>query len=364
MLVQPLGYPAQEALRSGLSHSAPNTCTAISFETPRNGAANPCPGDICQHIPLTPTETFSLSLFLLFYYLRALPSLPCQPSWGWSSLSSSCFQPLSWLHCPCCSPAPHVLQHRYPKLEQRPLHCKAVQQDQLTFPAHSSLACAVRYNSAQERSFPVHLLSQLFQPPFPLLLFASILTEVHPVCFRLSLPICLRLNELHSFSPPAAQETARQMINATQALPGLGTRYTVRLDGVGRHTKSHQPRLSYAAACKSGLKRGQREAGRRTSTGNTAARAVALPWDFTQLQQLRNPFLPHRQTRPSCIPAQRRFALGAPVDCWCQSSPGMGLAQCWSPQDVCCCLLRHLHCEPTHPAVMQKLCFALPIRVQ
>lgn len=82
MLVQSLGYPAQEALRSGLSHSAPNTCTAISFETPRNGAANPCPGDICQHIPLTPTETFSLSLFLLFYYLRALPSLPCQPKLG------------------------------------------------------------------------------------------------------------------------------------------------------------------------------------------------------------------------------------------------------------------------------------------
>lgn len=149
------------------------------------------------------------------------------------------------------------------------------------------------------RPFSAHLLSQLFQPPFPLL-FASIVTEVHPVYFRLSLPICLRLNDLHSSSPPAVQETDRQMINAMQTFPGLGTRYTVSLDRVGRHPKSHQPRLSYAAACKSGLKRGHRGAGHGTSMGNPAARAVVLPWDFTQLWQLRNPYLPHRQTGPSC----------------------------------------------------------------
>lgn len=150
------------------------------------------------------------------------------------------------------------------------------------FPAHSSPACVLQYISAQTSE------TSLCSPPqsviptsFPLLLFASILTEMYPVYFRLSLPICLRLNDLHSFSPPAVQETARQMINATQTLPGPGTRYTVSLDSMGRHTKSHQPRLSYAAACKSGLKRGQRGAGHRTSMGNPAARAIVFLWDFT-----------------------------------------------------------------------------------
>lgn len=121
-----------------------------------------------------------------------------------------------------------------------------------------------------------------------------------------------QINDLHSFSPPAAQEMARQVINATQTLPGLETRYTISLDYVGRHAKSHQLQLSYAAACKSGLKRGQREAGCRMSMGNPAARAVALPQDPTLLQQLRNPFLPHRQTRLSCNAPQCSFALGAP----------------------------------------------------
>lgn len=197
------------------------------------------------------------------------------------------------------------------------------------------------------RPFSVHLLSQLFQPPLPLL--PSILPQVHPVYFRLSLPICLRLNDSHSFSPPAAQETARQMMNATQTLPGLGSRSTVSLGSAGRHAKSHQPRLSYAAACKSGLKRGQRGAGRRTSTGNPAARAVVLPWDFTQLWQLRNPSLPHRQT-DSCIPPQ-----GAPVSVLSWSGLGIVLVH------VFCCLLRHLPSEPTYPAVMLGLCYTLPI---
>lgn len=57
-------------------------------------------------------------------------------------------------------------------------------------------------------------------------------------------PICHKLNDLHSFSPPAAQETARQMMNAVRTLPGLETRYAISLDCVGRHTKSHQLRLT------------------------------------------------------------------------------------------------------------------------
>lgn len=221
------------------------------------------------------------------------------------------------------------------------------------FPAHSSPACALQYISAQtSETFFCSPPQSVIPTSFPLL-FASILTEMYPVYFRLSLPICLRLNDLHSFSPPAAQETARQMINATQTLPGPGTRYTVSLDSMGRHTKSHQPRLSYAAACKSGLKRGQRGAGHRTSMGNPAARAIVFPWDFTQLQ-LRNPFLPHRQVGPCCIPPQDCFALRVPEDCWCQPSPGMGLAQCCSMQDVSC-LLRHLPSKLTYPAVMLRL---------
>lgn len=81
MLVQSLGCPAQEVPSSGLSHSAPSTCTAIS-------AANPSLGDVCQHVPLTPTETRSLSLLQLSCYLSALSSLPCQPRTSLEVLTS------------------------------------------------------------------------------------------------------------------------------------------------------------------------------------------------------------------------------------------------------------------------------------
>lgn len=63
------------------------------------------------------------------------------------------------------------------------------------------------------------------------------------------------------------------------------------------------------------------------------------------------------------IPPQCRIALGDPEDSRCQSSPGMGLAQCWSMQDVCCCLLRHLPSEPMYTAVMLRLCYTLLIHV-
>lgn len=96
-------------------------------------------------------------------------------------------------------------------------------------------------------------------------------------------------------------------------------------------------------------------------------------WEILQLEllffsgisqlQLRNPFLPHTQVGLSCIPPQDRFALRAPKDCWCQSSPGMGLAQCCSMQDVSCCLLRHLPSKLMYPAVMLRLCCTLPIHV-
>ena len=162
------------------------------------------------------------------------------------------------------------------------------------------------------RSFSAHLPSRLFPFPFPFLLFCLHPNRSASCLLETVSPICHKLNELHSFSSPAAQEMARQMINATQILPGLETRYTISLDYVGRHAKSHQLGLSYAAACKSGLKRGQQEAGHRMSMGNPAARAVALPQDLTMLQQLKNPFLPHRQTRLSCNPLQCPFALGAP----------------------------------------------------
>lgn len=45
-------------------------------------------------------------------------------------------------------------------------------------------------------------------------------------------------------------------------------------------------------------------------------------------------------------------------------SPGTGLAQCWSLQDFCCCLLRYLPSEPTCPAVMLRLSYTLPSHVQ
>lgn len=110
-------------------------------------------------------------------------------------------------------------------------------------------------------------------------------------------PVWHKLNDFYSFSPPAAQEMSRQMVNAAQTLSGLETRYSIRLDYVGRHAKSHQLRLSYAAACKSGLKGGQLEAACRTSLGNPAARAVVFPQGLILVEQLRNVFLPHRQTR-------------------------------------------------------------------
>lgn len=34
------------------------------LKSPRDGAANLSPGDGCQRVPLTPTETLSLSLLL------------------------------------------------------------------------------------------------------------------------------------------------------------------------------------------------------------------------------------------------------------------------------------------------------------
>lgn len=143
----------------------------------------------------------------------------------------------------------------------------------------------------QVRSFSVHLPSRLFQSPFPLLLICLHPHQSASCLLQTVSVICHKLRNLHSFSLPAAQETARQMINGSQTLPGLETRYTISLDYVGRHTKSHQL-LSYAAACKSGLNRGQLEAGHKMSMGNSAARAVVLPQDPTLLQQLRNSSCP------------------------------------------------------------------------
>lgn len=221
----------------------PTPAQPFLLKSPRNGAANPSLGDVCHHVPLTPTEIFSLSLFLLSGYLRALPSLPCQPRISLGVLISLMFllPAFSWLYCLA---ALLLLMSLNPGTQNwcRGLctakHCNRIRSCFLLTPLLPVLSSTSLIR--QVRPFPVHLLSLLFQPPFPLL-FASIITEVHPVYFRLSLSICLRLNDLHSFSPPAAQETARQMINATQTLPGLGTRNNASLDSVGHHPKSHQP---------------------------------------------------------------------------------------------------------------------------
>lgn len=57
----------------------PKPAQAFLLKSLRNGAANPSLGDVHRYVPLTPTESISLSLFQLSCYLRALPSLPCQP---------------------------------------------------------------------------------------------------------------------------------------------------------------------------------------------------------------------------------------------------------------------------------------------
>lgn len=366
MLVQSLGCPAQEAPRSGLSKSAPNSCTAISFETPQEWCCQPISWRCLSACLSYAHWNFLSKSFsaVLLPQSTALLTLPAQDLFGSTHLSylpssstelgssglseakpASQLAVLSLLLS--CSSCPST---SVPKTEAEAfaLQSTATGSDHVSCSLLSCLCSLLK----QVRPFSAHLLSLLCQPPFPLLLFASILTKVHPVYFRLSLPICLRLNDLHSFSPPAAQETARQTINATQTLPGLGTRYTVSLDTVGRHAKSHQPRLSYPAACKSGLKRGQRGAGWRTSTGNPAARAVALPWDFTQLWQLRNPFMPHRKTDraqlyPTTVPLCRGSSWGSLVSVLSWSGLGIELvhAGCFLLPVETSSLWAHISCS-------------------
>lgn len=51
----------------------PSPAWPFLLKTPWDSVANTSPGDGCQHIPLTPAETLSLTLLLLSYNLRVLP---------------------------------------------------------------------------------------------------------------------------------------------------------------------------------------------------------------------------------------------------------------------------------------------------
>lgn len=151
MLVQSLGCPAQEAPSSEFSHSAPYTRTTISFEIPQEWCCQPiswrclssCPS--YTHWNLLPKPFPAVWLPQSTAFL----TLPAQDLFGSAHLSHVPASSLQLAVLSCCSPAPHVPQPRYPKLVQRPLHCKALQQDQIMFPAHSSSACALQHISDQ-----------------------------------------------------------------------------------------------------------------------------------------------------------------------------------------------------------------------